>query len=46
MDKQDQNCEVCYQIKCKNCGWEPDEFELIQVQKGTLTKCPDCGGGR
>lgn len=38
-----EDCEVCFAIKCKNCGWEPDELELAQVQSGTLIKCPDCG---
>lgn len=43
MKNQNQNCEDCFKIKCKNCGWEPDEKELIEVQSGKLTKCPDCG---
>ncbi len=41
-----KNCEICYKIKCKNCGWEPDEIELPLVLSGKLTKCPDCGGGK
>ena len=42
MNKQNKDCEDCYRIKCKNCGWEPDEFELNKVQNGSLTSCPDC----
>lgn len=38
-----ENCEVCYQIKCKNCGWEPDEVQVEKVLKGELKICPDCG---
>lgn len=44
--EKEKNCEICYKIKCKNCGWEPNEIELSQVLSGKLTKCPDCGGGK
>lgn len=40
--KQIGDCENCFKIKCKNCGWEPDKKELIQVQKGALVSCPVC----
>ena len=42
MDKQ-ENCDICYKIKCKGCGWEPDESELEKIKSGQLTNCPDCG---
>lgn len=38
-----EDCEICYKIKCKNCGWEPNAKELPQVASGKLTNCPDCG---
>jgi hypothetical protein len=42
--KQNQeDCKDCYKIKCKNCGWEPDEKELANVLSGKLINCPDCG---
>lgn len=43
---KDKNCEICYKIKCRGCGWEPDDAESDLLNKGLLTKCPDCGGGR
>jgi peptide subunit release factor 1 (eRF1) len=38
-----EECIDCYKIKCKNCGWEPNEKELSEVLAGKLTNCPDCG---
>ncbi len=43
-DKKD--CEECFKIKCRNCGWEPKKKELPLVLNGKLTACPDCGGAR
>jgi hypothetical protein len=40
------NCEDCFKIKCRNCGWEPSKEELILVNQGKLTSCPLCGGGK
>jgi hypothetical protein len=41
--QNEENCEVCFKIKCKHCGWEPDEAELEKVMTGKLGVCPDCG---
>lgn len=38
----DKNCKDCYKIICRGCGWEPNDSELLQIQKGTLTTCPKC----
>lgn len=38
-----ENCEECFKIKCKNCGWEASEREVQKVQSGKLKTCPDCG---
>lgn len=44
--EKEKNCEVCFKIKCKNCGWESGVIELPLVISGKLTKCPCCGGGK
>lgn len=46
MRGKEQDCEQCFKIKCKNCGWEPDSGEMELLNQGLLTKCPDCGGGK
>lgn len=38
-----EECIDCFKIKCRGCGWEPDDEELILVQTGQLTACPLCG---
>jgi len=38
-----EECIDCHKIKCKNCGWEPNEKEFSEVLAGRLTNCPDCG---
>lgn len=43
MEDKIQDCEVCYKIKCRNCGWEPDQMEVQKVLAGELRNCPDCG---
>jgi len=45
MNKKDINtfCEMCFQIKCKQCSWTATEKDLIKIQKGELTTCPQCG---
>lgn len=42
MDNQ-QKCETCYRIACKNCDWVATEEEVVAIQNGTLTACPQCG---
>lgn len=39
----DTNCEVCFKIICKSCGWEPNKKEVEAIQSGVLTNCPECG---
>lgn len=36
-------CEVCFKIVCKQCGWEPNDIEVEQIQKEIVTNCPHCG---
>ncbi len=38
----EEKCEVCFKIKCKGCGWEPTDQEVILIQKEILSKCPIC----
>ncbi len=38
-----QNCEICYKIICRGCGWEANDEEVLQIQKELLTACPNCG---
>ncbi len=40
MDKN--NCDICYKIICKGCGWEPDLDQLALIQKEGLTSCSQC----
>ena len=40
---QIQNCEECYKIKCRSCGWEPDDIQLAKVINGEIKVCPTCG---
>ena len=41
--QSEKDCEKCFKIKCKNCGWEPDGEELKEIMIGKLSICPDCG---
>lgn len=43
LKQNDKDCEVCYKIKCSNCGWEPDEIQLSKVINREIKVCPDCG---
>lgn len=43
---KERDCEDCFKIKCKNCGWEPSEEEYQQIVQGNLKACPVCGGGK
>lgn len=38
-----QECEICYKIVCKRCGWEAFDEEVEKIQKGYITACPECG---
>ncbi len=38
-----ENCDVCFKIKCRGCGWEPTEEEVAKIQAGELRTCPLCG---
>lgn len=37
------DCKICFKIRCKRCGWEPDKKELALIQSGVLNVCPVCG---
>ncbi len=41
--KINENCEICYQIICKRCGWKACEGDVLKIQKGEMTVCPECG---
>ncbi len=41
--EREKECEICFKIKCKNCGWEPSDAEYAMVASGKLTSCPACG---
>jgi predicted nucleic acid-binding Zn-ribbon protein len=42
-DNNQSNCEICYKIVCRGCGWEPSEREVLLIQQEELTICPHCG---
>lgn len=41
--KQEKDCLVCYQIICRQCGWEADDEAVLLIQKEEMTVCPECG---
>jgi DNA-directed RNA polymerase subunit RPC12/RpoP len=41
--KQKENCDICYKIICRQCGWEADDDAVLKIQKGEITACPECG---
>ena len=41
--KKSEVCDICYQIRCKACGWIADEESTAKIQLGKLTACPVCG---
>lgn len=44
MNESTQNqCEVCYRIVCRDCGWEATDEEVLLIQKEEMTSCPICG---
>jgi len=40
---KEKDCDICYKIICKQCGWEACDAEVLAIQKGEITACPDCG---
>ena len=38
-----EDCKICYQIKCKKCGWIASDEEVALIQEQKLTTCPKCG---
>lgn len=38
----DVDCRECFKIKCRGCGWEPDDTQVELIQKEVLTECPVC----
>lgn len=38
-----QTCDICYKICCKQCGWIANNSEVELIQKRKLTACPICG---
>ena len=43
MNNNEETCEICYKIICKQCKWEADERAVAQIQSGVMTACPLCG---
>lgn len=43
MEEQKQTCDICYQIRCKECGWIASDTDVLSIQKGDMTACPLCG---
>jgi hypothetical protein len=43
MKSKKENCDICYKIICKQCGWEASDEDVLQIQKGQITACPECG---
>ena len=41
--KKNRKCEVCFKIICGGCGWEPDDDEVLLIQKEIITECIKCG---
>lgn len=41
--KETNSCEICYRIACKQCDWVASEEEVIAIQQGELSACPQCG---
>ena len=40
---EENTCTVCFKIVCRECKWEPSEEEVVAIQSGKLTACPQCG---
>lgn len=43
MKSDQQECTICYKIRCKQCNWEATDAEVVCIQKGEITACPECG---
>jgi hypothetical protein len=39
----DKDCDICYKIICKQCGWVASEADVLKIQKSEITACPECG---
>ena len=37
-----ENCDVCFKIICKKCGWQANNEETKEITVGKLTSCPVC----
>lgn len=37
------DCDICYKIVCKGCGWTASPRDLLLIQTGRMKECPDCG---
>lgn len=40
---EETTCKVCYQIRCRQCGWIADDEATARIQARELTACPICG---
>lgn len=41
--KNNIDCETCFKIICKKCGWAATDADVLKIQKGEMTACPECG---
>ena len=39
----DQDCQICYRIICRGCGWTAGDEDVRCIQRGEMTACPECG---
>ncbi len=37
------DCDICYKIVCKGCGWTASPRDVLLIQSGRMKECPDCG---
>jgi hypothetical protein len=38
----EKTCEECFKIKCRECGWEHDDEQVVLIKKEILMSCPVC----
>jgi hypothetical protein len=38
-----ESCHICFTIRCKQCGWEATEEDVVRIQRGEMRACPVCG---
>jgi hypothetical protein len=43
LSMEEKNCDICYRIICKRCGWVASAEEVSDIQCGRMTACPECG---